>query len=58
MRGKEIDKAIRTGLVGFKPLDLSPETKAAADAELSRLLKALGVEELKRVDPKDFGVGH
>lgn len=45
MRGKEISASVKAGLVGYKPLDLSPETKAAVDADLSALLNRLGIVE-------------
>jgi len=50
MKGKDIARAIADGgLVKFEPLDLSPETKAAAAAELNSLLKRLGIDEIKPV---------
>lgn len=49
MRGKDIADAIKAGLVNVKPLDLSPETKAAAEADLALLMERLGIQDLKRV---------
>lgn len=42
MKGKEI--AEQQGLARFG-LDLSPKTKAESEAELSKLLNRLGIEE-------------